>query len=162
MAAPLGLAMAMGDRECLNVECLNVVLASGTVSLRIHAAPSRRCVWLRAWATAGFAITPLGHWHGRECEVMVKHLGLSPLEAISCATYQVGSAQQLRLITRSDITTAWQWRVNPRGRTQGAHAAFVASWPAPPSLPCTLNRTRSHAGRKRSHVVAGRAVLAVA
>jgi imidazolonepropionase-like amidohydrolase len=35
---------------------------------------------------SGFALTPYGHWHAREMEVLVDALGLSPLEAISCAT----------------------------------------------------------------------------
>jgi len=43
----------------------------------------------------GFSITPLGEWHGREVEVLVKHLGLTPLQAISCATQQ--GAKALRL-----------------------------------------------------------------
>ena len=29
---------------------------------------------------SGFSITPMGHWHGREIEVLVKHLGLTPLQ----------------------------------------------------------------------------------
>lgn len=39
---------------------------------------------------SGFSVTPYGDWHYRELEVFVKHLGLSPLEAIRCAT-QYGS-----------------------------------------------------------------------
>ena len=35
---------------------------------------------------SGFALTPYGHWHGREMEVLVEALGISPLEAITCAT----------------------------------------------------------------------------
>ncbi|MEM9034708.1 MAG: amidohydrolase family protein [Actinomycetota bacterium] len=35
---------------------------------------------------SGFALTPYGHWHGREMEVLVDALGLAPLEAITCAT----------------------------------------------------------------------------
>ena len=35
---------------------------------------------------SGFALTPYGHWHAREVELFVDALGLSPLEAISCAT----------------------------------------------------------------------------
>lgn len=35
---------------------------------------------------SGFALTPYGHWHGREMEVLVEALGLSALEAITCAT----------------------------------------------------------------------------
>lgn len=35
---------------------------------------------------SGFSLTPYGHWHARELEIFVKHLGLAPLEAIRCAT----------------------------------------------------------------------------
>lgn len=35
---------------------------------------------------SGFALTPYGHWHAREMEVFVEELGLTPLEAITCAT----------------------------------------------------------------------------
>ena len=35
---------------------------------------------------SGFSLTPYGHWHAREVEVLVEALGLTPLEAISCAT----------------------------------------------------------------------------
>jgi imidazolonepropionase-like amidohydrolase len=35
---------------------------------------------------SGFALTPYGHWHARELEVFVEELGLTPLEAITCAT----------------------------------------------------------------------------
>ncbi len=35
---------------------------------------------------SGFALTPYGHWHAREMELLVDAMGLTPLEAISCAT----------------------------------------------------------------------------
>lgn len=35
---------------------------------------------------SGFALTPYGHWHAREMEVFVAELGLTPVQAISCAT----------------------------------------------------------------------------
>ena len=35
---------------------------------------------------SGFVLTPYGHWHAREMEVFVDVLGLTPLEAITCAT----------------------------------------------------------------------------
>ena len=35
---------------------------------------------------SGFALTPYGHWHAREMEVFVEELGLTPVEAITCAT----------------------------------------------------------------------------
>lgn len=35
---------------------------------------------------SGFSVTPYGHWHAREMELFVRHLGLTPLEAITCGT----------------------------------------------------------------------------
>jgi len=35
---------------------------------------------------SGFALTPYGHWHGREMQVFVEELGLTELEAITTAT----------------------------------------------------------------------------
>ncbi|MCZ8133306.1 MAG: amidohydrolase family protein [Steroidobacteraceae bacterium] len=35
---------------------------------------------------SGFSITPYGDWHHREMEVFVRDLGLTPLQAIQCAT----------------------------------------------------------------------------
>jgi imidazolonepropionase-like amidohydrolase len=43
-------------------------------------------VRLLCGSESGFALTPYGHWHARELEVFVDVLGLSPVEAISCAT----------------------------------------------------------------------------
>jgi imidazolonepropionase-like amidohydrolase len=34
----------------------------------------------------GFAVTPIGEWHARELEMLVDYVGMSPLEAITCAT----------------------------------------------------------------------------
>ena len=45
---------------------------------------------------SGFSLTPYGDWHYRELEVFVKYLGLSPLEAIHCATEQ--GARALKLV----------------------------------------------------------------
>ncbi len=35
---------------------------------------------------SGFSLTPYGEWHAREMELFVTELGLTPLEAITCAT----------------------------------------------------------------------------
>jgi len=43
-------------------------------------------VKLMMGSEAGFAITPYGHWHARELELFVRHLGMSPMEAILTAT----------------------------------------------------------------------------
>ena len=45
---------------------------------------------------SGFALTPYGHWHAREMEVFVNELGLSPVEAISCATRSNAIAMRMK------------------------------------------------------------------
>jgi imidazolonepropionase-like amidohydrolase len=58
--------------------------------IRATAAMMRRAhdagVRLLCGSESGFALTPYGHWHAREMEVFVAELGLTPLEAITCAT----------------------------------------------------------------------------
>lgn len=44
---------------------------------------------------SGFSITPYGDWHYREMEVFVRELGLTPLEAIHCATESNGRSLRL-------------------------------------------------------------------
>ncbi len=44
---------------------------------------------------SGFALTPYGHWHAREMQVLVESMGLTPLEAIRCATYEGAMALQM-------------------------------------------------------------------
>jgi len=43
-------------------------------------------VTLICGSESGFALTPYGHWHGREMEIFVNELGLTPIEAITTAT----------------------------------------------------------------------------
>lgn len=45
---------------------------------------------------SGFSVTPYGDWHYRELEVFVKHLGLTPLEAIRCATQHGSLALRMK------------------------------------------------------------------
>lgn len=52
-------------------------------------------VRLLCGSESGFALTPYGHWHAREMEVFVAELGLSPLEAITCATRNNAFAMRL-------------------------------------------------------------------
>ena len=53
-------------------------------------------VKLLCGSESGFSLTPYGHWHARELELFVRYLGLSPLEAITCAT--ANGAVALRLV----------------------------------------------------------------
>ena len=43
---------------------------------------------------SGFSVTPYGDWHYKELEVFVEILGLTPLEAITCATKNAASAMK--------------------------------------------------------------------
>ena len=43
-------------------------------------------VKLLCGSESGFSMTPYWHWHAREMEVFVKHLGMTPLQAITCGT----------------------------------------------------------------------------
>jgi imidazolonepropionase-like amidohydrolase len=44
---------------------------------------------------SGFVLTPYGEWHAREMEVLVDELGLTPLEAIRCATHNGAIAMRM-------------------------------------------------------------------
>jgi imidazolonepropionase-like amidohydrolase len=44
---------------------------------------------------SGFSLTPYGDWHYRELQVFVEDLGLTPLQAINCATEQGARALKL-------------------------------------------------------------------
>lgn len=44
---------------------------------------------------SGFSLTPYGHWHAREIEVFVKHLGLTPHQAIRTATSEGARALKM-------------------------------------------------------------------
>lgn len=58
------------------------ITATAAMMRKAHDAGVR----LLCGSESGFALTPYGHWHARELEVFVEELGLTPLEAISCAT----------------------------------------------------------------------------
>eukprot|EP01065_Artemidia_motanka_P027047 TRINITY_DN32283_c0_g1_i1.p1 TRINITY_DN32283_c0_g1~~TRINITY_DN32283_c0_g1_i1.p1 ORF type:complete len:496 (+),score=168.99 TRINITY_DN32283_c0_g1_i1:62-1489(+) len=37
---------------------------------------------------SGFSITPYGHWHARELGIFVDNIGMTPLQALRCGTYE--------------------------------------------------------------------------
>jgi len=47
---------------------------------------------IMAGSESGFSLTPYGHWHAKEMEILVSHVGLSPVEAISAGTLQAARA----------------------------------------------------------------------
>ena len=52
-------------------------------------------VRLLCGSESGFSLTPYGHWHARELEVFVDELGLSPVEAVRCATANGATALRM-------------------------------------------------------------------
>ncbi len=58
------------------------IAATAEMIRRAHAAGVR----LLCGSESGFSLTPYGHWHARELELFVEVLGLTPVEAIRCAT----------------------------------------------------------------------------
>jgi imidazolonepropionase-like amidohydrolase len=52
----------------------------------IHSRAHKAGIRLMAGSESGFSVTPYGQWHARELELMVKLLGLSPMEAIVAGT----------------------------------------------------------------------------
>ncbi len=59
------------------------IAATAEMIRQAHAAGVR----LLCGSESGFSLTPYGHWHAREVELFVEVLGLTPLEAIRCATH---------------------------------------------------------------------------
>lgn len=47
---------------------------------------------IMAGSESGFSLTPYGHWHAKEMEILVTHVGLTPVEAISAGTLQAARA----------------------------------------------------------------------
>ena len=58
------------------------IAATASMLRRAHEAG----VPLLCGSESGFSLTPYGHWHTREIELFVTEIGLTPLEAITCAT----------------------------------------------------------------------------
>ncbi len=60
----------------------NEIAQSSTMLRRAYDAG----VPLMCGSESGFSVTPYGDWHYREMGLFVEHLGLTPLEAVACAT----------------------------------------------------------------------------
>ncbi len=59
------------------------IAATAAMLRRAHDAGVR----LLCGSESGFSLTPYGHWHAREAELLVTEVGLTPLQAITCATH---------------------------------------------------------------------------
>lgn len=66
-----------------------------TDSIETMTAAYKAGVPLLTGSEAGFSLVPYGDWHYREMEVFTRYFGLTPLQAISCATKE--GARALRM-----------------------------------------------------------------
>lgn len=67
--------------ELLSVFRAEIEVTAGMLA-KAHAAG----VKILTGSETGFAVTPVGEWHARELEMLVQYIGMTPLEAITCAT----------------------------------------------------------------------------
>lgn len=67
-------------------ELLDIFRAEIEVTAAMLAKAHTNGVPMLTGSETGFAVTPVGEWHARELEMFVQYLGMSPLEAITCAT----------------------------------------------------------------------------
>lgn len=75
-----------GDRVGAGIGMQNIFRGEITATATMMRRAFDAGVPILCGSESGFALTPYGHWHAREMEVFVNELGLTPLEAIMCAT----------------------------------------------------------------------------
>lgn len=84
-----------GDRLGTAPELIRLFEREITDSVDTITAAHRAGVPILCGSEAGFSMVPYGAWHYREMEVFVRYFGMTPLEAIRCAT--VEGARALRM-----------------------------------------------------------------
>lgn len=82
----LGNLVDYGSRVGTAPELLDVFLAEIEETSRTLALAHQAGVKIVTGSETGFAVTPIGEWHARELEMLVNYVGMTPLEAITCAT----------------------------------------------------------------------------
>jgi len=62
---------------------------------------------------SGFSITPYGEWHWRESQILVDNLGLTPLQALRCATFEgaraLGLAERVGTLELGEDADTHSW-----------------------------------------------------
>ncbi len=82
----LGNLADYGEKMGTAPELLEVFRAEIEVTASMLAKAHAAGVKILTGSETGFAVTPVGEWHARELEMLVHYVGMSPLEAITCAT----------------------------------------------------------------------------
>ena len=84
-----------GDRVGAGVGMQNIFRGEITATATMMRQAFDAGVPILCGSESGFALTPYGHWHAREMEVFVNELGLTPVEAIMCATKRNAIAMRM-------------------------------------------------------------------
>ena len=82
----LGNLADYGEKIGSAPELLEVFRAEIETTARMVARAHAAGVKILTGSETGFAVTPIGEWHARELEMLVEYVGLTPMEAITCAT----------------------------------------------------------------------------
>lgn len=82
----LGNLADYGEKIGTAPELLAVFRAEIEVTAQMLAKAHGAGVKILTGSETGFAVTPVGEWHARELEMLVDYIGMTPLEAITCAT----------------------------------------------------------------------------
>lgn len=90
-----------GERVGTSPELIALFEREITDSVETMTAAYRAGVPLLTGSESGFSLVPYGDWHYRELEVFVRYFGLTPLQAIRCAT--VEGARALRMEGRVGV-----------------------------------------------------------
>lgn len=109
----------------------------------IHSRAHKAGVPLMAGSESGFSVTPYGQWHARELELMVKLLGLSPMEAIVAGTHtnaevlgwgaETGTLEPGRLADILIVEGDPLADISVLGKLERIQAVFKGGIPVPPT-----------------------------
>ena len=84
-----------GTRIGTSASLMKIFESEITDSIETMTAAHKAGVPLLTGSEAGFSLVPYGDWHYREMEVFVRYFGLTPLEAIQCATQKSAAALKM-------------------------------------------------------------------
>ena len=120
----------------------------------IHSRAHEAGIPLMAGSESGFSVTPYGQWHARELELMVKLLGLSPMEAIVAGTQtnaealgwggETGTLEPGRLADILIVEGDPLADISVLGEPERIRAVFKAGVPVPPTGHSGPRRRMSH------------------
>lgn len=81
-----------GEKVGTAPELLEVFRAEIEVTAKMVRKAHEAGVRVVSGSESGFAITPYGHWHARELEMLTEYMGFSPMDAVRAATSEGAAA----------------------------------------------------------------------